>query len=107
MAPLSNNERNQIQGCNPIKILNSTAAGKAIVAPDLPVVREILTHQETGWLYAPAENCALSAALEFLLQHPEERTRLGQNARAKLLSSYTWQHRQTQVLDFFRKALPV
>ncbi|MBT9545122.1 MAG: glycosyltransferase family 4 protein [Candidatus Sericytochromatia bacterium] len=107
VAPLSNNERNQIQGCNPIKIFEYMAAGKAIVAPDLPVVREILTHQETGWLYAPEEDGALRAALEYLLQHPEERTRLGQAAREKLLSSYTWQHRQTQVLDFFRKALPL
>ncbi len=106
VAPLSNNERNQIQGCNPIKIYEYMAAGKAIIAPDLPVVREILTHQETGWLYAPEENRALTAALEYLLQHPEERARLGQNARAKMLSSYTWQHRKTQVLDFFRKALP-
>lgn len=107
VAPLSNNQRNQIQGCNPIKIFEYMAAGKAILAPDLPVVREILSHQETGWLYAPEENGALTAALEYLLQHPQERARLGQNARAKLLSSYTWQHRQTQVLDFFRKAFPV
>lgn len=106
VAPLSNTERNQIQGCNPIKIFEYMAAGKAIVAPDLPVVREILSHQETAWLYAPDDSTALAKALEYLLQAPQERTRLGQAAREKFSSNYTWQHRQTQLLDFFRKALP-
>lgn len=106
LAPLSQSERNQIQGCNPIKIFEYMAAGKAIVAPDLPVVREILDHQETAWLYPAGDRQALTTALETLLQAPQERIRLGHSARSKLCAHFTWQHRQNQLLDFFRKAFP-
>jgi glycosyltransferase involved in cell wall biosynthesis len=105
VAPLSNTERNQIQGCNPIKIFEYMAAGKAIIAPDLPVIREILSHNQTGWLYTAGDTDSLQAALEYLLSHPQTCLRLGQAARQKLCADYTWQERQAQLMDFFRKVI--
>lgn len=42
VAPLLPSERNLVQGCQPIKLLDYAAAGLPILAPDLPVVHELL-----------------------------------------------------------------
>ena len=42
LAPLVPTERNLVQGCMPIKVLDYMRAGIAVVAPDLPVVRELV-----------------------------------------------------------------
>ena len=42
VAPLVPSERNLVQGCQPIKILDYAAAGLAVLAPDMPVVTEIV-----------------------------------------------------------------
>ena len=42
LAPLAPSERNLVQGCMPIKILDAMAAGLPVVAPDLPVVRDVV-----------------------------------------------------------------
>lgn len=41
LAPLTLNDRNVVQGCCPLKILESMAAGVPVISSDLPVVREL------------------------------------------------------------------
>ena len=41
LAPLILNDRNLVQGCCPLKIIEGMAAGAAVIASDLPVVREL------------------------------------------------------------------
>jgi len=67
------------------------AAGRAIVAPDQPNIREILEHERTALLFDPAHPAALGAAIARLLAEPALRARLGAAARAELLArDYTW-----------------
>jgi glycosyltransferase involved in cell wall biosynthesis len=42
LAPLTPSERNLVQGCMPIKVLDYLRAGVAVVAPELPVVRAMV-----------------------------------------------------------------
>ncbi len=105
LAPLDNSERNRIQGCMPLKILEYMACGKAILAPDLPAVQEMLTHQHSAYLYPVDDIQALQAGLEYLLGHPEERQRLGQNARQLAESRFSWEITYQQVKSFYRQLL--
>nr|WP_201280660.1 glycosyltransferase family 4 protein [Hassalia byssoidea] len=55
--------------------------GKPVVVPNIYGIPEIVHHNETGLLF-PAKNIEqLAQHLNYLLQHPEERERLGNNAR--------------------------
>ncbi|MGI2902810.1 glycosyltransferase family 4 protein [Tolypothrix sp. VBCCA 56010] len=55
--------------------------GKPVVVPNIYGIPEIVHHNETGLLF-PAKNIEqLAEHLNYLLQHPEERERLGNNAR--------------------------
>ena len=46
LVPLLANDRNLVQGCSPLKLIEALAAGTPVVASDLPVVRELATETE-------------------------------------------------------------
>ena len=63
--------------------------GKAIVASDVPGVRDYLTNEHDG-LFVPAEDAgAMAAAIKKLLDDEKERARIGNNARRTFSSKYT------------------
>jgi len=76
---------------SPLKIFDYMAAGRAIVAPDQPNIREILRHEDTALLFNPADPGALWQAVQRLAADPALRARLGAAARAELVrQDYTW-----------------
>ena len=76
---------------SPLKIFDYMAAGRAIVAPDQPNIREILEHERTALLFDPDADGALWAAVSRLANDPALREQLGQAARAELeAKDYTW-----------------
>jgi glycosyltransferase involved in cell wall biosynthesis len=76
---------------SPLKIFDYMAAGRAIVAPDMPNIREILVHERTALLFDPEVEGALWAAIARVIADPALRARLGAAARAELESrDYTW-----------------
>ncbi len=90
LAPLRDCSRNAVQGCAPLKILESMAAGVPVVASDLPAVRELITDGEHGRLVAPDRPGELARAIRVLLDHPEQRARMGRAARAHVAEHLSW-----------------
>ena len=90
VAPLTECSRNIEQGCSPLKIFESMACGVPVVASDLPVIREIITHNINGILVRPGRPAEIARAIRILLDYPEHRKQLGENARQTIAASYTW-----------------
>lgn len=92
-APLLETLRNTVQGCCPIKIVESMAAGVPVLAADLRVTRELIVSGEDGLLVAPGQTRAWTAALHQLLSDRTLRARLAagasQTARARFTSDLT------------------
>ena len=65
----------------PKALLEAAAAGRPMVAADVPGCREIVRHGETGLLVPPRDAAALADALERLAGDPALRQRLGAAAR--------------------------
>lgn len=64
---------------HPKALIEAMACGAVVLGTDHIGIREVIHHDETGWLCAPdADNIA--QALRFLLEHPEVRERLGKAA---------------------------
>ena len=90
VAPLTDCPRNSVQGCAPLKIVESMGSGVAVVASDLAPVREVIAHRENGWLVHPERPDELARALRILLDHPSLVRELGQRARETILHQFTW-----------------
>jgi glycosyltransferase involved in cell wall biosynthesis len=76
---------------SPLKVFEYMAAGRAIVAPDQPNLREVLTHERTALLFDPGRPGALWEAVLRLVADPALRTKLGAAARAEVMErDLTW-----------------
>ena len=90
VAPLVDGERNTVQGCCPLKVIESLAAGTPVVASDLEVVRELVTDGEHGRLVAPDRPAELARAIRVLHEYPERAAAMGAAGRAHIAASLTW-----------------
>lgn len=76
---------------SPLKLFEYMALGRAIIAPDQPNIREILTDGETAQLFNPASEASFRDALRRLCTEVTLRAKLGEAAeRAVRETPYTW-----------------
>lgn len=78
---------------SPLKLFEYLITGLTTIAPDQPNIREILTHNETGILFDPADFEEAEAAIVELSQDGTLRHRIG-SAGKRLIDErqYTWTH---------------
>jgi glycosyltransferase involved in cell wall biosynthesis len=81
VAPLADTSRNTGQGCCPLKIVESMAAGVPVLASDLEVNRALVRHGEDGLLAPAGDPRAWSLAMRRLLADHALTARLGAEAR--------------------------
>lgn len=82
---------------SPMKLFEYMAAGVAMVASDLPSIREVLRHGENAWLVEPGNPKALAEGICAVLSDPDLAQRLGKNARRDV-EAYTWEKRAQAIL---------
>ncbi|HWT09256.1 MAG TPA: glycosyltransferase, partial [Roseomonas sp.] len=76
---------------SPLKVFEYMAAGRAIVAPDQPNIREVLADGRTALLFPPGDAAAMWAAVQRLAEDAALRDALGAAARAEAIRrDFTW-----------------
>jgi glycosyltransferase involved in cell wall biosynthesis len=84
---------------SPLKLFEYMAAGKAIIAPDQPNIREVLVDGVTALLFDPAAPDAMWTAIRRLAADPLLRGRLGAAASAEVTRrAYTWRANAQRVV---------
>jgi glycosyltransferase involved in cell wall biosynthesis len=87
---------------SPLKAFEYMAAGRPIVASDLPSLREIFSDEETAILVPPGDERALVAALDRLAREPGLGERLA-NAAQKRAKWFSWDQRAGKIAGFLRR----
>lgn len=88
---------------SPLKLFEYMAHGRAIVASEVPVLKEVLTHERNALLVPPDSVDGWVSAVKRLKEDPDLRQSLGRQARADFLQHHTWHERAGRVLEFFRQ----
>jgi glycosyltransferase involved in cell wall biosynthesis len=101
LAPLRDCSRNALQGCSPLKIIESMASGVPVVASDLPVVRELMNDGEHGRLVAPDRPGELARAIRVLLDYPEQLAHMGAAARAHVAENLSWAQSNERLRELY------
>ncbi len=76
---------------SPLKVLESLAAGRPVVAPRLGQLRDLIIEGVTGLLYEPGDLNAFVGSLQALLSDPDRRATLGENARRHAVANLSWE----------------
>ena len=90
LAPLTLNDRNLVQGCCPLKIIEGMAAGAVVIASNLPVVRELGSDGVHFLLVKPGSVDQIAQAVLQIAADPSLANRIADQARARVLTHYTW-----------------
>lgn len=90
---------------SPLKLFEYMAAGRAIVASDLPSIREVLHHEEDALLVPPGDPDAMAAAIARLAGDPALAARLGR-AAAAAVPAYSWARRAERLAALFAEVVP-
>jgi glycosyltransferase involved in cell wall biosynthesis len=91
IAVLPNRNAADSRFTSPIKLFEYMAAGCAIVASNLPPLRDVLAEDEAIWVQ-PGDAASIAAGIRRLAADPALARRLGERAREKA-RHYTWRVR--------------
>jgi glycosyltransferase involved in cell wall biosynthesis len=89
---------------SPLKLFEYMAARKAIVASDLPAIREVLTDELNGLLVAPGDADALADGIRRLAGDADLRERLAE-AASHTVAEYSWGRRAERLEKLFSEVL--
>lgn len=89
---------------SPLKLFEYMAAGRPIVASDLPSIREVLHDRVDALLVAPGDALALGEAIHWLLMDRTLARRLAA-AAAKAVPQYGWDQRATRLEALFKTVM--
>jgi len=103
-APLLETARNVVQGCCPIKIVESMAAGTPVLASDLRVTRALIRHDRDGFLVRPGDVRQWALALGRLLRDRDIGKRLGREALSTGHSHFTSEIMSDRLQTVFQSA---
>jgi len=105
IAPLGLNDRNVTQGACPIKILEYMAAGRPLVASNMPIVRELVREDVDGLLFSPNDPDDLARQVIVLLSNLELSQKLALSASEHVTRKYTWHEAQKKLVKVYEGLL--
>jgi len=85
----------------PHKLFEYMMAGLCVVASDFGLLSEIVRDHDCGVLVPPGDAEANAEAICYLLDHPQERLRMGQNGRKAAVSCYNWGSEADKLLRLY------
>jgi glycosyltransferase involved in cell wall biosynthesis len=105
LAPLGLNDRNVTQGACPIKVLEYMAAGRPLVASNMPIVRELVREDVDALLFSPNDPDDLARQVLALLDDIELSRRLAESASERALTKFTWHESQKKLVKVYEKLI--
>lgn len=105
LAPMTRNDRNLVQGCCPLKVLEAMACGIPLVASDLPVVRELVTDGVEALLVRPGSGKAIKDGVLKLISEQGLAESLSAAARRRVEDHFSWQRAQSELIAVYESLL--
>lgn len=102
LAPLTRSDRNTLQGCCPLKVIEAMAVGTPLVASRLPVVEELVKNEQEALLVRTGSAKAIKDALFRLRNEPSLAHTLSDQARQRVEQQFQWKFAQTALVAAYR-----
>jgi len=90
----------------PMVIIEAMAKGRAVIAPRLTAIPEMVAEGHTGYLFRPGDAEDLAHQLSRLMSHPEDLVRLGLEGRRRALELFDLNCNARKLMAVFARELP-
>lgn len=87
----------------PNKLFDYMLCGLPVIASDFPEISKVVREAECGVLVDPTDPDAIAEAIIYLLEHPDEARRMGENGRRAVLERYNWANMEGRLLGVYRQ----
>jgi glycosyltransferase involved in cell wall biosynthesis len=81
------------------------SAGIPVIASDFPLWRHIIEEAKCGLLVDPLNPEKIAKAMEWILDHPEEAQKMGENGLKAIETKYNWNNECRKLILFYEKLL--
>ena len=98
--PYSNNT-----SCLPNKLFDYMLMGLPVVASSFPLYREVVEGSRCGLIVDPSKPQEIAAAMEYLIEHPQEARQMGENGRRAVREKYNWEKESQRLLQVYDTVL--
>ncbi len=105
LAPLMPNDRNCIQGCCPLKVLEGMASGTPVITSRLAVVESLGEHETQFLTVRPGSAKSIKDALVRLRAEPQLRSRLSTGGRSRIETAFTWEQAGRSLIAAYEQRL--
>jgi len=89
----------------PVKLFEYMAAGLPVIASNFPLWKEIVEGNECGLTVNPLDPEEIARAIEYLITHPVEAHRMGENGRRAVEKKYNWEREGQKLLKLYGELL--
>ena len=85
----------------PNKMFEYMSAGLPVIASNFPLWKEIVEGNKCGLTVNPLSPKEIAEAIRYLLAHPEEARKMGENGRKAVLEKYNWDNESRKLMVFY------
>lgn len=85
--------------------LEANLFGKPVIGTYSGGMIESIIDEETGFLIQPNDMDSLIQKIDYLIKNPQERERMGQKARQRVLKEYNWNILLYTYIEFFKEII--
>lgn len=89
----------------PMSVLESMAAGKAVIGSRMGGIPELVEHGKTGLLYESGNAEELAQAMRYVLANPDDAAEMGKRGRERVLKNFSLQEHNKGLLDIYESVL--
>lgn len=87
----------------PVKMFEYMAAGIPVIASDIPLWKRIVENESCGICVDPYSPKAIGEAVSYLIEHPHEAEKMGNNGRNAVFDRYNWNVEESQLVNLYRE----
>jgi len=90
---------------SPQKQFEYMACGKPIIASNLKEIAKVVNEEKCGIVVDPRNPMDIAHAIIYLIEHPEEAKKMGENGRRAVEEKYNWEIMETRLLKVYKNLM--
>ena len=85
------------------KLYEYMSCTTAVIASDFPLWKEFIEKNKCGICVDPLSPKEIAKAIDYLIEHPDEAKKMGENGRKAVLEKYNWENESKKLLNIYEE----